>query len=132
MKKVILILGVAATLTSCQKDELEGFNVAPTNTTTDVKQLTEACGSWNVESITQGSETIQTNIKTVIINGDIIQTFYVSGLESQNTTDTFYIDWNEPNTLITEDEVIRISINESGDSAEMLFTNIDKTLIVNR
>ena len=132
MKKVILILGVAATLTSCQKDELEGFNVAPTNTTTDVKQLTEAYGLWNVESITQGSETIQTNIKTVVINGDIIQTFYVSGLESQNTEDTFYIDWNEPNTLITEDEVIRISINELGDSAEMLFTNIDKTLIVNR
>tara|TARA_R100000541_G_scaffold58225_1_gene69206 strand:+ start:41 stop:439 length:399 start_codon:yes stop_codon:yes gene_type:complete len=132
MKKVILILGIAATLTSCQKDELEGFNVAPTNTTTDVKQLTEAYGLWNVESITQGSETIQTNIKTVVINGDIIQTFYVSGLESQNTEDTFYIDWNEPNTLITEDEVIRISINELGDSAEMLFTNIDKTLIVNR
>ena len=132
MKKVILILGVAATLTSCQKDELEGFNVAPTNTTTDVKQLTEAYGLWNVESITQGSETIQTNIKTVVINGDVIQMFYISGLESQNTEDTFYIDWNEPNTLITEDEVIRISINELGDSAEMLFTNIDKTLIVNR
>ena len=117
MKKVILILGIAATLTSCQKDELEGFSVAPTNTTTDitleVKQLTEAYGLWGVESMSSfsGDELPQT-IDKIFINGDKIYTTSIVGNSTETTVETFYIEFNQ---LHAETDRLIVSISDTGE-----------------
>ena len=126
MKNLITVLAIAALMTSCQKEDLSGVCESPTQ---EVKQLTEANGQWNVNSMFDGSEPVQTSVKTIRIEGDVILTYYVNGL---NTSESFYIDWSEPNTLITEDDNLILSHDPTEGTIEILYTQTNLTIKATR
>ena len=126
MKNVILILAIAALMTSCKKEDLSGACESPTQ---EVKQLTQANGQWNVNSMFDGLEPVQTSVKTIRIEGDIILTYYVNGT---STSESFYIDWSEPNTLITEDDNLILSHNPTEGTIEILYTQTNLTIKATR
>ena len=117
MKKVILILGIAATLTSCQKDELEGLNVAPTNTTTDVTsdvtQVTDAHGVWEVNSMSSFSgDILPVTTDRVIINGNVYSTVSFTDGNMELTSETFYVEFGQ---LYTDNDRLILSISDTGE-----------------
>ena len=126
MKKLVTVLAIAALMTSCQKEDLSGVCESPTQ---EVKQLTEANGQWNVNSMFDGLEPVQTSVKTIRIEGDVILTYYVNGT---NTSESFYIDWSEPNTLITEDDNLILSHDPTEGTIEILYTQTDLTIKATR
>mgnify|MGYP003678838062 CR=1 FL=1 len=126
MKKLVTVLAIAALMTSCQKEDLSGVCESPTQ---EVKQLTEANGQWNVNSMFDGLEPVQTSVKTIRIEGDVILTHYVNGT---NTSESFYIDWSEPNTLITEDDNLILSHDPTEGTIEILYTQTDLTIKATR
>ena len=126
MKNLITVLAIAALMTSCQKEDLSGVCESPTQ---EVKQLTEANGQWNVNSMFDGSEPVQTSVKTIRIEGDVILTHYVNGT---NTSESFYIDWSEPNTLITDNDNLILSHNPTEGTIEILYTQTNITIKATR
>ena len=122
MKKLVTVLAIAALMTSCQKEDLSG---ACESTTQESKQLTQANGQWNVNSMFYGSEPVQTSVKTIRIEGDVILTYYVNGT---NTSESFYIDWSEPNTLITDNDNLVLSHNPTEGTIEILYTQTNITI----
>ena len=122
MKKLVTVLAIAALMTSCQKEDLSG---ACESTTQESKQLTQANGQWNVNSMFDGSEPVQTSVKTIRIEGDVILTHYVNGT---NTSESFYIDWSEPNTLITYNDNLVLSHNPTEGTIEILYTQTNLTI----
>ena len=126
MKNLVTVLAIAALMTSCQKEDLSGVCESPTQ---EVKQLTEANGQWNVNSMFDGSEPVQTSVKTIRIEGDVILTHYVNGT---NTSESFYIDWSEPNTLITEDDNLILSHDPTEGTIEILYTQTNLTIKATR
>ena len=126
MKKLVTVLAIAALMTSCQKEDLSGVCESPTQ---EVKQLTEANGQWNVNSMFDGLEPVQTSVKTIRIEGDVILTYYVNGT---NTSESFYIDWSEPNTLITDNDNLILSHDPTEGTIEILYTQTDLTIKATR
>jgi len=126
MKNLITVLAIAALMTSCQKEDLSGVCESPTQ---EVKQLTEANGQWNVNSMFDGLEPVQTSVKTIRIEGDVILTYYVNGT---NTSESFYIDWSEPNTLITDNDNLILSHDPTEGTIEILYTQTDLTIKATR
>ena len=126
MKKLITVLAIAALMTSCQKEDLSGVCESPTQ---EVKQLTEANGQWNVNSMFDGSEPVQTSVKTIRIEGDVIITHYVN---APSTSESFYIDWSDPNTLITEDDNLILSHDPTEGTIEILYTQTNLTIKATR
>tara|TARA_B110000046_G_scaffold155874_1_gene166402 strand:- start:47 stop:427 length:381 start_codon:yes stop_codon:yes gene_type:complete len=126
MKNLITVLAIAALMTSCQKEDLSGVCESPTQ---EVKQLTEANGQWNVNSMFDGLEPVQTSVKTIRIEGDVILTYYVNGT---NTSESFYIDWSEPNTLITEYDNLMLSHDPTEGTIEILYTQTNITIKATR
>ena len=126
MKNVILILAIVALMTSCQKEDLSG---ACESTTQESKQLTQANGQWNVNSMFDGLEPVQTSVKTIRIEGDVILTYYVN---APSTSESFYIDWSEPNTLITDNDNLVLSHNPTEGTIEILYTQTNLTIKATR
>jgi PBP1b-binding outer membrane lipoprotein LpoB len=122
MKKLVTVLAIAALMTSCQKEDLSG---ACESTTQESKQLTQANGQWNVNYMFDGSEPVQISVKTIRIEGDVILTYYVNGM---NTSESFYIDWSEPNTLITDNDNLVLSHNPTEGTIEILYTQTNLTI----
>jgi PBP1b-binding outer membrane lipoprotein LpoB len=122
MKKIVTVLAIAALMTSCQKEDLSG---ACESTTQESKQLTQANGQWNVNYMFDGSEPVQISVKTIRIEGDVILTYYVNGM---NTSESFYIDWSEPNTLITDNDNLVLSHNPTEGTIEILYTQTNLTI----
>ena len=104
MKNLITVLAIAALMTSCQKDELNGV--------TESEQITEVSGDWIVESMTSlmGSP-LPVTIERVVIDRNLIFTYYAESSNLEDTIETFYAGIGQ---LHTETDRLIVSIDAEG------------------